>query len=203
MYLKDEKGTVYNIEIQTTNKRNLPKRIRYYAGMIDLNAIEKGADYTELPKSFVIFICTFDVFGKGRWRYTFENMCKEDNEVLLRDGTAKIFFNTTGTKGNISEDTKNILKFIENNTTEDEFTEKLAQEVRKIKENKEWQVEYMTLLMREREKYKEGIAEGEIKGAVRACKNFNLSFQETVQYLIDNLNLTLQEAEDNVNLHWR
>ena len=86
---------------------------------------------------------------------------------------------------------------------EDDFTEKLAQEVRKIKENKEWQVEYMTLLMREREKYNEGIAEGVIQGAVQACKNFNLSFQETVQYLIDNLNLTLQEAEDNVNLHWR
>ncbi len=49
----------------------------------------------------------------------------------------------------------------------------------------------MTLLMREREKYKEGIAEGEIKGAVKTYKNFNLSFQETVQYLIDNFNLSL------------
>ncbi|MCI9077549.1 MAG: Rpn family recombination-promoting nuclease/putative transposase [Lachnospiraceae bacterium] len=71
VYLKDEKGTVYNIEIQTTNSKNLPKRTRYYSGMIDLNAIEKGADYSELPRSFVIFICTFDAFGKGRWRYTF------------------------------------------------------------------------------------------------------------------------------------
>lgn len=62
VYLKDEKGTVYNVEIQTTSNRNLPKRTRYYAGMIDLNAIEKGADYSELPQSFVIFICTFDAF---------------------------------------------------------------------------------------------------------------------------------------------
>lgn len=125
VYLKDEKGTVYNVEIQTTSNRNFPKRTRYYAGMIDLNAIEKGADYSELPQSFVIFICTFDAFGKGRWRYTFENMCKEDNDVLLEDGTAKIFFNTDGTKGNISEDTKNILKFIANNTAEDDFTKKI------------------------------------------------------------------------------
>ena len=202
VYLKDEKGTVYNVEIQTTHSKNLPKRTRYYAGMIDLNAIEKGADYSELPQSFVIFICTFDAFGKGRWRYTFENMCKEDNDVLLEDGTAKIFFNTDGTKGNISEDTKNILKFIANNTAEDDFTKKLEQEVQKIKENKEWQVEYMTLLMREREKYKEGIAEGVIQGAVRTCKNFNLSFQETVQYLIDNFNLSSYEAEDDVNRYW-
>ena len=206
VYLKDEKGTVYNVEIQTTSNRNLPKRTRYYAGMIDLNVIEKGADYSELPQSFVIFICTFDAFGKGLWRYTFENVCKEDNELLLEDGTAKIFFNTAGTKGNISEYTKNILKFIADNTTEDDFTEKLAQEVQKIKENKEWQVEYMTLLMREREKYKEGVvdgmAEGEIKGAILACKNFNLSFQGTVQYLIDNFNLSSYEAEDDVNRYW-
>lgn len=64
VYIRDEKGTVYNIEIQTTSNRNLPKRTRYYAGMIDLNAIEKGADYSELPQSFVIFICTFDTFEK-------------------------------------------------------------------------------------------------------------------------------------------
>ena len=60
----------------------------------------------------------------------------------------------------------------------------------------------MTLLMREREKYKEGVADGRAEGAVQTCKNFNLSFQETVQYLIDNFNLTLQEAEENVNRHW-
>lgn len=60
----------------------------------------------------------------------------------------------------------------------------------------------MTLLMREREKYNEGIAEGVIQGAVQACKNFNLSFQETVQYLIDNFSLTFQEAEDDVTRYW-
>ena len=72
----------------------------------------------------------------------------------------------------------------------------------------------MTLLMREREKYKEGVAdgraegiaagraEGEIQGAVRACKKFNLSFQETVHYLVDSLNLNLQEAEENANKYW-
>lgn len=198
VYLHDEKGTVYNIEIQTTNGKNLPERTRYYQGMIDLNAIEKGADYRGLPNSFVIFICTFDVFGDGRWKYTFENICRENKKLLLNDRAYKIFFNSVGNKGKISKEAKNILKFIANNTTEDDFTEKLAQEVQKIKENKEWQVEYMTLLMREREKYKEG----EIRGAVKACKNFNLSFQETVQYLIDNFNLSLQEAEEDVEKHW-
>ena len=152
VYLKDEKGTVYNIEIQTTNSRNIPKRTRFYQGMIDLNAIEKGADYSELPQSFVIFICTFDVFGESRWKYTFENICRENMNLSLQDGTTKIFFNTTGTKGNLNKQAVNVLKFIEDNTIEDDFTKRLAQEVQKIKENKEWKVEYMTLLMRERDR---------------------------------------------------
>ena len=73
VYVEDEAGTVYDVEIQTTEKKNLPKRTRYYQGMIDLHILEKGEDYTALRRSFVIFICTYDPFGKGRYVYTFEN----------------------------------------------------------------------------------------------------------------------------------
>lgn len=37
----------------------------YYQGMIDLNILEKGEDYRNLKKSYVIYICTFDQYGKG------------------------------------------------------------------------------------------------------------------------------------------
>ncbi len=199
VYLKDGNGTVYNVEIQTTSNKNLPKRTRYYAGMIDLNEIEKGADYNRLPKSFVIFICTFDVFGRGRWKYTFQNVCMEDKKLLLNDGTVKIFFNTTGTKGRINKDVKNILEFIEGGAAGDGFTEKLEQEVIRIKENKEWQVEYMTLMMREREKYNEG----RIEGAVATYKEeMGLSFSETASRIARKFNLSLYEAEESVKKYW-
>lgn len=42
IYVEDGKETVYNIEMQTTENRYLPKRTRYYQGMIDLNILEKG-----------------------------------------------------------------------------------------------------------------------------------------------------------------
>lgn len=44
IYVEDGNETVYNIEMQTTNKGNLPQRTRYYQGMIDLNILEKGAN---------------------------------------------------------------------------------------------------------------------------------------------------------------
>ena len=37
----------------------------YCQGMIDLNILEKGEDYRNLKKSYVIFICTFDQYGKS------------------------------------------------------------------------------------------------------------------------------------------
>ena len=42
VYVEDDTESVYNIEIQTTNEKNLPKRSRYYQGMIDLNVLDKG-----------------------------------------------------------------------------------------------------------------------------------------------------------------
>lgn len=44
VYVKDGDGvtvTVYDLEIQTTSQDDLPQRLRYYQGMIDLSLIEK------------------------------------------------------------------------------------------------------------------------------------------------------------------
>lgn len=50
VYLEDAENTIYDIEMQTTEQKDLPKRSRYYQGMIDLNLIERGAKYKELKK---------------------------------------------------------------------------------------------------------------------------------------------------------
>ena len=83
IYVKDEKENVYNVEMQRGRHRNIPKRLRYYQGNIDLDLISKGEDYRKLAKSYIIFICTFDLFNKGRHKYTFETVCKEDNSIRL------------------------------------------------------------------------------------------------------------------------
>jgi len=125
VYVQDDENTVYNIEVQTTDTRELPKRSRYYQGMIDLNLIEKGEHYKKLNKSYVIFICTFDLFGKDYYRYTFENFCKEDHTIALNDQTTKLFFNTYGTIGDLSEEAIAFLKYVGGTTSDDSFVKKL------------------------------------------------------------------------------
>ena len=39
IYVKDESNTVYNVEMQRGKHRNIPKRLRYYQGNIDLDLI--------------------------------------------------------------------------------------------------------------------------------------------------------------------
>ena len=166
VYVKDENDTVYNIEMQRGSHKNLPKRLRYYQGNIDLDLISKGDDYRKLSKSYIIFICTFDLFNKGRHKYTFENVCLEDNSIKLNDDTNKIILNTKGIMSDLSEELIGFLNYIEHSTDE---TAKMAKgtlvknihkRVKKVKNDTEIEVEFMTLLERDREKIQEGIEQG-------------------------------------------
>jgi predicted transposase/invertase (TIGR01784 family) len=171
IYANDEDGTVYNCEIQRSNKKNLPKRSRYYQGNIDLDLISRGEPYVSLKKSFVIFICTFDPFSEQRYRYTFRNRCDENFTLILGDETIKIFLNTKGRMGDVSAELKEFLFYIEHTT--DEFAaransllvKEIHGKVTEVKQNKKLEVEYMTLLERDRENMEKGIEQGIEKGA--------------------------------------
>lgn len=174
LYVRDDKDTVYNVEIQTVDTKELPKRSRYYQGMIDLNLIEKGEPYQKLNRSYVIFICTFDLFGEGFYRYTFENLCREKTDLSLNDEAIKIFFNTSGTKGKITDEAKAFLKYVGGVSSEDSYVQELQSEIENAKRNEEWRREYMTLLMRDKENIEkgrlEGLAEGKAEGKAEEKK---------------------------------
>ena len=160
VYVDDGKQTVYDIEMQATDNRNLPKRSRYYQGMIDLNLIKKGEDYKTLRKSYIIFVCTFDPFGKNLYRYEFENRCVDAPEIRLEDESTKIFLNPYGKGQNISRELKNFLDYLVTRNCNSAFTKSLDDEVWAVIENEEWRLEYMTLRMRDRENLERGLEQG-------------------------------------------
>ena len=183
MYVEaDEKHTVFNLEMQTTTARNLPKRMRYYQGMIDLNILEKGDDYNHLKKSYVIFICTFDPFGLGRHIYTFENRCSEDIALTLNDGTVKIILNTKGTLDDVSPEMKRLLDYVDGKGVSDTFTRDLEEAVQSARQNEKWRLDYMTLQMNYQEKYEQGIEQGNKQAALRMIEAGKLSYEEIAMY---------------------
>lgn len=150
VYVADEAGTVYDVEIQTTEIRYLPKRTRYYQSVIDLNILEKGEEYIKLRPAYVIFICTYDPFGQGRYVYTFENLCREDPRLALGDGATKIILNTKGSVGQISDDLKTLLRYMDGFAPGDDYTRELDRAVKDVRANEKWRREFMVLIERDR-----------------------------------------------------
>ena len=195
VYVEDGNKTVYDIEMQTVNEPGLPKRSRYYQGMIDLSLIEKGEPYKKLNRSYVIFICTFDAFGKGESVYTFENMCREVDGLPLGDETHKIFLNAQGANKNVSPKLRAFLQYVAGNVTDDPFVQKLDAAVISARQNKEWRREFMTLLMRDNANIEkgreEGRAEGRVEGRVEGREEMLLS---SIRNIIHNMGITPDEA---------
>ena len=142
--------------MQVSHTKELPKRSRYYQSMIDLQLIDKGQLYDELKRSYVIFICPFDLYGKGRHIYTFENICKEDGSIFMGDEAVKIFLNAKGTLDDVSDELKAFLDYVAGKKPKDDYVERLEEAVKEAKKNREWRHEYMTLLMRDQENVKKG-----------------------------------------------
>lgn len=174
VYLDDGR-TIFNVEMQTGNKLNLPKRVRYYGGRLDCDQLEKAQDYNMLRPTYVIFICTFDPFGWDQYHYSFENRCAEVEDLKLGDESYKLFFNAAGHKGTISEELKALLNYFldpermpENEKTD--LVRKIDDIVDFANRDNDWRRGYMTYVQAQmdarNEGRKEGIAIGEARGVV-------------------------------------
>ena len=182
----------YDIEMQCSNPLDdeLIRRTRYYQGMIDMDLISKGHNYTELNSTYIIFICTFDLFGLGRPTYTFRNLCLEDTNLELNDGTTKLFLNSTAVipyeapdifpYSDLDDDIFYFLQYINGHAPQGTFVNEINEEVTKVKESKEMEKSYMTYAMeierRERIARNIGIEEGMKKGIKEGVQKEQLRF---------------------------
>ncbi len=184
--------------MQRGKHKNIPKRLRYYQGNIDLDLISKGEDYIKLSKSYIIFICTFDLFGAGRHKYTFETVCIEDNTIKLKDDTNKIILNTKGIMKDLDDELIDFLEYVEHSDdkTAEKTTGTLVKNIHKrvieVKNNPNVEVEFMTLLERDREKLEEGREEGYEEKAFDVAKEM-LKDNEPIEKIMKYTKLSKEE----------
>ncbi len=151
IYASDEMQVSYNVEAQNDDRKNLARRSRYHQAEMDVASLKPGDDFNDLKPGYVIFICTFDPFGKGLYRYTFEERCLEC-DMSLGDGTRKIFLNSRGRDdGDVPKELVHFLKYMEQSTDEyvSELTEesiiKLHEKVTELKKWRRLEARYMTV----------------------------------------------------------
>ena len=147
VYVEDDENTVYDIEMQTTVRPDLAKRIRYYQGMIDLNLISTGKRYRELKQTYIIFLCTDDPFGRNLPIYHFANICREDRTLELSDEANKVIINANGNRGGLSKEMTAFLDYLRSSRIGDDFTERLQKQVERNRIHEEWRQDYMTWAM--------------------------------------------------------
>lgn len=107
----------------------LPKRSRFYQSLIDEDFLRNGESYKNLPENNVIFICTFDPFGRGLPVYEFENRTNEIPPKPLNDGCRIYFFNCTYEGTDIPKQLKNFYDFVRTESVNDALTEDLKKAV--------------------------------------------------------------------------
>ena len=145
-----ELGNIYDIEPEKKSgeKTLLPKRCRYYHNRIDENQLKAGKEYYLLPTVWVIFITTFDPFSENRMVYTIRRRCVEEPEMPYDDGESTLFLYTKGTNGNPPDDLRDLLRYMNETTSENACNPSLKRVqdcIDKIKQNPTVRREYMDL----------------------------------------------------------
>ncbi len=172
LFVIDEDGVAYDIEMQMDNsyKEFLGRRTRYYVSTMDNNALKKGERYSQLRKSYVIFICTFDPFGRGLAKYTFNAICNEDHSLVLDDGVTRVFINTEGDRHRISKELASFIGYISTGEVTDDYTKDLDEEVRALRNDDGRERDYMTYMQTIMEHEDMAYSQGITKGISQANK---------------------------------
>ena len=163
VYIADS-NRVFDLEMQTTNQKNLGCRMRYYQSLIDAELLDKGANFNDLKESNIIFFCTFDPFRKGLPQYTFCNSCEELPDLKLNDKCKKIAYNVNAFEKVDDEKIRKLLEFISTGKSETPLTNKICKELKRVQGNEEWRAEYMTWEMLKQDTYDSGFSAGRNEG---------------------------------------
>lgn len=197
----ESEGRYFDLEMQTTKNPALDKRIRYYQSKMDSNLLKKGKDYSKLPPIYIIFICTFDPFNLGSYRYEFSGMYDLLNHVKLNTESHVIMLNAYGENpDSINPGLLNFLNLIAgNDVTKDKYVENIKDEIRYLKDNMQWRMiymqEYNSIAVRER---KEGRLEAinmAIPSFIDSMKEDNYTDEQIIDRLIRVFKLDIKEAK--------
>ena len=168
--MAEEAGTKrrFNVEMQVKTETALAKRSRYYHAQMDMDALLTGETYDQLPDTYVIFICDFAPFDSRLYRYNIRNVVRETNE-LLKDGNQTIILSTQGTNpSEVPVELVNFLKYVGQDTdeaeTNDDYVRLLQEQIKRIKQNRDWEGKYMLLEEMMRDEREEGRQEGREEG---------------------------------------
>ena len=161
--LKISEESLFDIETEKKNdkimREALPRRARFYHSKIDNISLASGDGYEKLKKVYVIMIMPFDPFGENHMIYTIRSRCEELPDMPYDDGARTIFLYTRGKLGNIPQQLRELLEYMEQTSEENAANDELREihrMVDKVKRDEEVSKEYMTIYEKEQMLLRQG-----------------------------------------------
>lgn len=163
--IRDSEGRQMDVEIQQDNEGASPKRARYHSGLMDMNTLNPGQDFDELPESYMIFITQNDVLGCGFPIYHIDRMIKEAGKCFM-DEAHIIYVNS---KRQDDTELGRLMHDLHCKNAKDMYSRILANRVYELKETQEG----VKLMCHEMEQiYSQGIESGMQKGIQKGESRF-------------------------------
>ena len=79
---EDDKGTLYEIEIQRLEEPAPARRVRYYSSVMDSELLRKGVSYDKLPEVYLFYLSQKDIWQKGQTVYKLEQSLRFGDELM-------------------------------------------------------------------------------------------------------------------------
>ena len=126
----------YDIELQVENERDIPKRSRYYRGVLDVKNLKRGDKYNSLKPSYIIFICQFDYYNAGEAVYFFE-MADLKKSLPMGDESYTIIVNTKSKE--VPKSLRSLFDYINKGEVDssDGFIRQIHEEVEALQDSEE------------------------------------------------------------------
>lgn len=187
----DASGKTYDLEIQKGEAGASPHRARYHSSVLDIENLNAGQEFEELPDTYVIFIVDKDFYEKGEPLYPIERINLVTGKPF-EDGEHILYVN-----GEYRGDSMigRLMHDFNCTDADDMYFELMAERTKYLKKNQEG-VEKMSKIMDEISK------DVAIRAVIRTYREFSLDDATIIQKIMERFKLSNEAATGYVNEKW-
>ena len=161
VYVGDQQRRKENVEIQRSDRGAGKRRARYHSSVMDIENLDAGQDFDELPETFTIFITENDQFGDGKPYHRIERADLDTEGMPLFDDGEHILYVNGACQG--ESDIGRLMHDFRCCDAKDMYFKEMQEITRHFKETEEG-VEYMCRA------FEETRMEGEYRGRIETAK---------------------------------
>ena len=190
---KDAENNHFNVEIQGENDGASPKRARYHCGLLDMNLLNPGDLFDNLPETYVIFITKNDVLGYNRPISHIQRRINE-TEDIFQDGQHILYVNS---KKQDNTELGRLMHDLHCEEADKMYSNVLSARVQQLKETEEG----VNQMCQELEEiYNEGVERGEQSGFLRGEQSGELKKAKETTLALLEMGMSAEQIAKAVNL---